>query len=122
MRLWIRFGAALLLVLLLVFPPPSLGYSVLTHEAVVDVTWNDNLRPLLLKRFPHSSDSDLMDAHAYAYGGAIIQDMGYYPGGNKLFSDLTHYFRTGDFIQAMRCDCSAQKPFESRAACSNMSW
>jgi len=106
MRLWIRFGAALLLVLLLVFPPPSLGYSVLTHEAVVDVTWNDNLRPLLLKRFPHSSDSDLMDAHAYAYGGAIIQDMGYYPGGNKLFSDLTHYFRTGDFIQAMLRDAS----------------
>jgi len=27
-----------------------------------------------------------------------VQDMGYYPFGNKYFSDLTHYVRSGDFI------------------------
>jgi Zinc dependent phospholipase C len=27
--------------------------------------------------------------------------MGYYPHGNKFFSDLTHYFRSGDFIEAL---------------------
>ena len=39
-----------------------------------------------------------MDAHAYAYGGSIIQDMGYYPFGSKLFTDLLHYVRSGDFV------------------------
>jgi hypothetical protein len=91
----------LLIIILLIIPLPSPAYSVLTHEAVVDVLWDGSLRPLLLKRFPNSSKEDLVQAHAYAYGGAIIQDMGYYPGGNKLFSDLTHYFRSGDFIVAL---------------------
>jgi zinc dependent phospholipase C len=82
------------------------AYSVLTHEAVIDVMWDTNLRPLLLKRFPSATTDQLIHAHAYAYGGAIIQDMGYYPGGNKLFSDLTHYFRSGDFIFALLRDSS----------------
>jgi hypothetical protein len=74
------------------------GYSVLTHEAIIDAAWNDSIRPLLLKRFPNSTPDELRKAHAYAYGGAIVQDMGYYPFGNKLFSDLVHYVRPGDFI------------------------
>ncbi len=41
---------------------------------------------------------ELIKAHAYAYGGCIIQDLGYYPFGNKFFSDLTHYVRSGDFV------------------------
>jgi hypothetical protein len=78
-------------------PPHS--YSVLTHEAIIDSTWDSAIKPLLLKRFPAATadDSD-RQAHAYAYGGCIIQDLGYYPFGSKFFSDLTHYVRSGDFI------------------------
>ncbi|MBZ5682791.1 MAG: zinc dependent phospholipase C family protein [Acidobacteriia bacterium] len=74
------------------------AYSVLTHEQVVDFLWKDDIQPLLQKRFPAATDDDLKKAHAYAYGGSLVQDMGYYPFGNKYFSDLTHYVRSGDFI------------------------
>lgn len=74
------------------------AYSVLTHEEVVDLLWKDNIQPLLSKRFPSATADDLKKAHAFAYGGSLIQDMGYYPFGNKYFSDLTHYVRSGDFV------------------------
>jgi hypothetical protein len=74
------------------------AYSVLTHEEIVDLAWKDNLQPLLKKRFPAATDDDLKKAHAFAYGGSVMQDMGYYPFGNKYFSDLTHYVRSGDFV------------------------
>jgi hypothetical protein len=74
------------------------AYSVLTHEEVVDLLWKDDITPLLNKRFPGSTPDDLKKAHAFAYGGSLIQDMGYYPFGSKYFSDLTHYVRSGDFI------------------------
>jgi Zinc dependent phospholipase C len=74
------------------------AYSVLTHEEVVDLAWKDNLLPLLKRRFPAATDDDLKKAHAFAYGGSVMQDMGYYPFGNKYFSDLTHYVRSGDFV------------------------
>lgn len=77
------------------------GYSVLTHEQVVDLMWNDQLQPLLLKRFPGATPEDLQKAHAYAYGGCVLQDMGYYPFGNRFFSDLVHYVRSGDFVEAL---------------------
>jgi len=77
------------------------SYSVLSHEEVVDLVWKDNIRPLLLRRFPNASPDDLRKAHAFAYGGSLVQDMGYYPFGNKYFSDLTHYVRSGDFIVNM---------------------
>jgi len=93
-----------IMTLCLGWPSPSEAYSVLTHEAIIDAAWDTNIRPLLLARFPDATPDDLRKAHAYAYGGAIIQDMGYYPHGNKFFSDLTHYFRSGDFIQALLRD------------------
>ena len=74
---------------------------MLTHEAIIDSTWDSAIQPLLLKRFPAASADDLMAAHAYAYGGSIIQDLGYYPFGSKFYSDLTHYVRSGDFIVNM---------------------
>jgi hypothetical protein len=74
---------------------------VLTHEAIVDSTWDSAIKPLLLKRFPSATADELMMAHAYAYGGCIIQDLGYYPFGSALFSDLTHYVRSGDFVLNM---------------------
>jgi Zinc dependent phospholipase C len=78
--------------------PPSAAYSVLTHEEVVDLEWKDQLLPLLKTRFPAATADDLKQAHAFVYGGSLVQDMGYYPFGNKYFSDLTHYVRSGDFI------------------------
>ena len=80
------------------------GYSVLTHEAIVDSLWTDSIAPLIKKRFPEVTAEQLVQAHAYAYGGAIIQDMGYFPFGSKLFSDLAHYVRSGDFVSAMISD------------------
>lgn len=77
---------------------PSFGYSVLTHEAIVDSVWGDSLQPLIIKRFPEATAEQMREAYAHAYGGALIQDMGYYPFGNKFFTDLTHYVRSGDFI------------------------
>src|SRR6266852_4753975 len=82
------------------------GYSVLTHEEIVDLLWKDQIQPLLLKRFPGATEEDLHKAHAYAYGGCMLQDMGYYPFGNKYFSDLVHYVRSGDFVQALLHDSS----------------
>lgn len=90
---WAAFG-----MLALLSCPNAYSYSVLTHEAIVDSTWDSAIRPLLLKRFPAATPDDLKAAHAYAYGGCIIQDLGYYPFGSALFSDLTHYVRSGDFI------------------------
>lgn len=74
------------------------AYSILTHEGLIDLAWNDSIRPLLLARFPHATEAQLREAHAYAYGGCAIQDMGYYPFGKRFFSNLTHYARTRDFI------------------------
>jgi hypothetical protein len=87
-------------------PSPGAGYSVLTHEQVVDLMWEDQLQPLLLKRFPGAGEEDLRKAHAYAYGGSLLQDMGYYPFGSKFFSDLVHYVRSGDFVKALLQDSS----------------
>jgi hypothetical protein len=92
----LRLGAIGLMVLFSC--QSAYSYSVLTHEAIVDSTWDSAIKPLLLKRFPASTEDDLVQAHAYAYGGCIIQDLGYYPFGSRFFSDLTHYVRSGDFI------------------------
>lgn len=85
-------------VLLLAFAPAASAYSVLTHEAIIDTAWDTGIKPLLLARFPNTPDADLKQAHAYAYAGSIIQDMGYYPFGSHFFSDLVHYVRSGDFV------------------------
>ena len=75
------------------------AYSILTHEQVIDIVWKDSLEPALKARFADADEKALRKAHAFAYGGCLVQDMGYYPFGNKLFSDLTHYVRSGDFVQ-----------------------
>lgn len=94
------FKTNLLAAFLFIFSlaPPASAYSVLSHEAIIDAAWDTSIKPILLQRFPDASGDDLRKAHAYAYGGAIIQDMGYYPFGSHLFSDLVHYIRSGDFI------------------------
>jgi len=82
------------------------AYSVLTHEQIVDLLWKDQIEPLLKKRFPQATEENLREAHAYAYGGSMVQDMGYYPFGNKFFSDLLHYVRSGDFVVNLVHDSS----------------
>ena len=105
-KLRMRRAAEVILALLLLCSMADLtqGYSVLTHEAIIDSMWDKDIKPILLKRFPSASADELREAHAHAYGGAIIQDMGYYPLGSKFFSDLTHYVRSGDFVGALMRD------------------
>lgn len=81
--------------------PPSFGYSVLTHEAIIDSEWDGLIQVSLLRRFPNATAEQLREAHAYAYGGCVIQDMGYYPFGSRFFSHLTHYVRSADFVSAL---------------------
>ena len=85
----------------------AFGYAVLTHQAIIDSAWEESIKPLLIKRFPGATPEQLRQAHAHAYGGAIIQDMGYYPFGSKLFTDLTHYVRSGDFIGMLLAESSS---------------
>jgi hypothetical protein len=80
---------------------PVSAYSVLTHEALIDVSWAEYIKPLLLKKYPGSTPDQLKEAHAYAYGGAVMPDMGYYPFGSKFFTGLVHYVRSGDFVEAL---------------------
>ena len=82
----------------LLFAPKAFPYSVLTHEAIIDSAWDTSIKGMLLKRFPGTTPEQLQEAHAYSYGGSIVQDMGYYPFGSKLFTDLLHYVRSGDFV------------------------
>jgi hypothetical protein len=93
--------ALLSLALIALLVQVSGAYSVLTHEQIVDLLWKDRIRPLIEARYPGLTPDQIRQAHAYAYGGSLIQDMGYYPFGNKYFSNLTHYVRSGDFVVAM---------------------
>jgi hypothetical protein len=98
------FTIIVALVLSLGWPTETAAYAVLAHEAIIDSVWDTNIRPVLLKRFPGATVEEIKEAHGYAYGGAIIQDMGYYPHGSFFFSDLAHYVRSGDFILALLRD------------------
>jgi hypothetical protein len=89
----------------------SAAYSVLTHEEIVDLLWDAEIQPLLLERFPGISEQQLHEAHAYAYGGAVIQDLGYYPFGSDFFSDLLHYVRTGVFVENLIAEASNLNEF-----------
>lgn len=99
-RHFVMRAGTVLLVVFLSYSSSS-AYSVLTHEEIVDLLWTDEIRPLLLKRFPRLTEEQITDAHAYAYGGAVIQDLGYYPFGSREFSDLVHYVRSGDFVREL---------------------
>jgi hypothetical protein len=92
---------AAVLVVVLLCASVSIAYSVLTHEQIVDLLWKDEISPLLLQRFPGLTEEQLKEAHGYAYGGAVIQDLGYYPFGSVEFSNLVHYVRSGDFVREL---------------------
>lgn len=93
----------LVVLVLLAFVTPTRmnAYSLLTHEELIDLTWDDSIVPLLLSHYPNLTAAQLDRARAYAYGGCVIQDIGYYPFGDRAFSNLTHYVRTGDFVVSL---------------------
>jgi Zinc dependent phospholipase C len=94
----------LLALIVLVVPEISPAYSVLSHEAVIDGSWEMGIKPLLLARYPNLTEDQLREAKGYAYGGSVIQDLGYYPFGSHLFTNLLHYVRSGDFVETMLRD------------------
>jgi hypothetical protein len=94
----LRLTLTLIAVCFLLPLRPARAYSVLTHEQLIDLTWNSSIVPLLLSRYPTLTPEQIEHARAYAYGGCVIQDIGYYPFGDQFFSDLTHYVRSGDFV------------------------
>ena len=96
--------AFVLLVMLILTAPTAGAYSVLSHEETVDMAWSHHIVPLLLKRYPNATPDELRVAHSYAYGGCIIQDLGYYPFGSKEFSDMLHYVRTAEFTNNLLKD------------------
>jgi tetratricopeptide (TPR) repeat protein len=96
---YLRFTAAWVLLAV-----PCLAYSVLTHEAIIDSAWDTEIRPILMARYPNTTPDELRKAHAYVYGGCLGQDMGYAPFSPRLWSDLTHYVRSGDLVEAMLRD------------------
>ncbi len=96
-----RRWVALLTLSMIAWPPSGKAYGVLTHHQLIDQAWNTVIVPILLNRFPSLTTEQLREAHAYAYGGCVVQDFGYYPFANAFFSDLTHYVRTGDFVQKL---------------------
>jgi Zinc dependent phospholipase C len=102
-RGWRSFiiAAAAIVLAVLICSDASSAYSVLTHEEIVDLLWTAEIRPLLLQRYPGLSEEQITEAHSYAYGGAVIQDLGYYPFGSTEFSDLVHYVRSGDFVREL---------------------
>jgi hypothetical protein len=85
-------------------PRQASAYSVLAHEANIDALWDGTIVPMLRARFPEATPEQIQEARGYAYGGCVIQDLGYYPFGSRFFSNLLHYVRTGDFIAALIAD------------------
>ena len=96
-----RCLAALLVAAALFAPSEARAYSVLAHQSNIDALWDAQIRPLLLAKYPRTSPDALLAARAYAYGGSVVQDLGYYPFGSKFFTNLLHYVKTGDFVQEM---------------------
>ena len=94
------------LLIVVVTASPARAYSVLAHEAMVDAAWDDVMAPLLKQRFPRATPEAITHARAFAYGGSVMPDLGYYPFGSHLFTNLIHYVRSGDFVEALVRDAA----------------
>jgi len=108
-----RGNASLVVALTLtlaIWPHPVRAYGVLTHLAIVDAAWEDSIVPALRQRYPGLTEEQLRRAHAAAYGGALVHDIGYYPKGRRELSDLFHYVRSADFVRALADE--ARDPLE----------
>ena len=95
--------SSLIASVLMLFPaaPPAQAYSVLAHQAIIDAAWDDAIVPLLRQRYPGITAGEMAAARAFAYGGSVIQDLGYFPFGSKRFTNLVHYVRSGEFVEAL---------------------
>ncbi len=102
--------------------PPARAFGVLTHLAIVDAAWDDTLVPAIRHRYPRMGEDDLRRAHAAAYGGALVQDMGYYPGGSRELADLLHYVRSADFVSALLAEARTPSSTPTGSARSRTSW
>jgi hypothetical protein len=100
----LRAMVTVLLCVALLAPTPVAAYSVLSHEELIDLAWDGSIAPLLHAKYPRATPEEIKAAEAYAYGGSVIQDLGYYPFGSGFFSDLVHYVRSGDFVVALLRD------------------
>src|ERR1039458_5006353 len=100
-RAGMRILLALVLLLTVLFGRRANAYTLLTHEELIDLNWQKSIVPLLLSRYPNLTPAQLEEARAYAYGGCVIQDIGYYPYGDMIYSNLTHYVRAGDFVVSL---------------------
>jgi hypothetical protein len=100
----VRWAGALIVAAACLAPRPADAYSVLAHESNIDALWASNIRPLLREKYPRASNTQLDEARAYAYGGSVIQDLGYYPFGSNFFTNLLHYVKTGDFVEHLLRD------------------
>ena len=98
-------------VVLLIAPTAGEAFSVLAHQAVVDQAWDNTLLPLVRQRFPNATKEELSDARSYAHGGSHLADLGYFPLGSRLFTDLLHYVRTGDFVDRLLAEASSPKEY-----------
>ncbi|RYY19206.1 MAG: hypothetical protein EOO36_06305 [Cytophagaceae bacterium] len=107
----LRFCLGALLGVLLLTARPAQAYSVLSHQASIDSCWVPYLKPALERRFPGATLDELHEAKAYAYGGSIMQDMGYYPFGSALLTDLAHYVRSGDFVENLLRDAKDRNEY-----------
>lgn len=105
------FKLSVVLTLALFRPSVCKAYSVLTHEALIDAAWDKFFVPLLKAKFPQLQDSALKNLHAYAYGGAVSPDMGYYPFGSVLYTNLVHYVRSGDFVEALLTEAKSPEEY-----------
>src|SRR5690348_7673108 len=94
----VRWISALTIAAACLAPRPADAYSVLAHESNIDALWASHIRPLLREKYPRATAAQLDEARAYAYGGSVIQDLGYYPFGSNFFTNLLHYVKTGDFV------------------------
>jgi hypothetical protein len=99
MLTFLRSSCLLLLLGLILLIQPAKAYSVLTHEALVDASWDKHIKPLLKLKYPAATEAELNKAHAYVYGGCLVADMGYFPFGSEYFTNLAHYVRSGDFVE-----------------------
>ncbi len=106
-----RTAVTLALTAVLMCGRPASAYSVLAHESNIDALWASHIRPMLHEKYPRATAAELDDARAYAYGGSVIQDLGYYPFGSALFTNLLHYVKTGDFVEAMLHDANTVDEF-----------
>jgi hypothetical protein len=105
-RLPFLSSAVVAILLVCTAPRSADAFSVLAHEALIDAAWEEVIAPMLRERYPAASESQILKARAYAYGGSVIQDLGYYPFGSHFFTNLLHYVRSGDFIEALARNAS----------------